>query len=583
MIKTRYQVILLAAVVLGVFYPTVFAEFCIVDDVEMVNNLERMTSWSLKGVFTPGVAGGLYYRPLIHLSFIADKYVFGLDPVIMHLENIIIHLVNSILVYLMARHILLLREKTDTYVPLVAALLFAIHPVNTEAVNWISARTDLLAGSFVLAGTVLLLQYRASQDKKYLIFASTAILFGMLSKEVALAFLPGLVLILTARNKTDDHCENADTSHGWELFIKRHWITLLLCISTISLFFILRSLAFTSNYSKIGLTLKFIFNDLTHSIFIVLRAFGFYLKKLFIPYPLNFSIMEADPLYELMAIPLVFICIYIASRRTMVSAVFIAGIILITPSFVIAFNQIAWTTYAERYLYVPSAFIITSGILFLKDNFAFPNNAIRNAIVATILLFMTVTTITRNITWQTNRALLKDTAEKSPWAKDAQVLYGILLAQANAYENALQQADKADTISRIEYDDRSDMIRAYVSYRKNDLNLSLQISEKMLERSNGTSVAALKNLISMYEKKIANSSGRHEQKVLARNIEQYLLKLYEQNHDPFLLYKLGKLSRRNGRKKEALYYFRKASRNMSENNEYRQHAKRHLEILERML
>ena len=583
MIRTRSQTLLLAAVVLGVFYPTVFAEFCIVDDVEIINNLDRMAGWNIKDIFTPGRAGGLYYRPLIHLSFVTDKYVLGLDPVLMHLENIIIHLVNTILVYFMARYIMVEQRTTGASVPFIAALFFAVHPVNTEAVNWISARTDLLAGTFVLASAVLLLHYRTSNDKKYLIFASIAFLFGMLSKEVALAFLPGMVLILTARRTADDHLEDAGTFRAWQLFIKRHWIVLLLCVGTISLFFLLRSLAFTSNYGKIGLTLKFIFNDLTHAAFVFLRAFGFYLKKLFIPYPLNFSIMGADPLYELMAIPLVLVCIYIASRRTLVSAVFIAGVFLITPSFVIAFNQIAWTTYAERYLYIPSAFIFTAGILYLKKYLEFPNNAARNAVVAALLLIMTVTTIQRNMTWQTNMALLHDTASKSPWSKDAQILYGILLAISGDYKNALEQANKADALPRIEYDDRSDMIRAYITYRENDAQRALQISKKMLEQSNGTSVIALKNLVSLYEEKMANSSGRRQQTVFASKIERYSLKLYEQNHDPFLLYKLGKLSRRRGQKQKALDYFQKAYRDMPDNHEYKQHAGRQIETLKRML
>ncbi|GAM11520.1 transmembrane and TPR repeat-containing protein 3 [Geobacter sp. OR-1] len=148
--RIRYQIMLLIIVVLGAYYPSLSAPLNSVDDPGMYSYLLNTDNFSLRSLFFPGRSGG-YYRPLLVLSFLFDKYVWGLELSFMHLGNILVHLCNAILVYFITHKASTLIGRQATYFPLTAAILFAVHPIGTESVCWISGRTDLLAGVFSLA------------------------------------------------------------------------------------------------------------------------------------------------------------------------------------------------------------------------------------------------------------------------------------------------------------------------------------------------------------------------------------------------------------------------------------------------
>src|SRR6185369_12755464 len=72
---------------------------------------------------------------------------------------------------------------------------------------WISGRTDLMAGNFVLASAVLLLMYRSSSLKRYLIAAIAAIVLGIFSKEASLGMVIASCFILSAKDQGNDGIE----------------------------------------------------------------------------------------------------------------------------------------------------------------------------------------------------------------------------------------------------------------------------------------------------------------------------------------------------------------------------------------
>lgn len=138
---------------------------------------------------------GRYYRPLVSLTFIADA-AFGeaffndpADPRPYHTTNIIIHAAASVIVLRLL--VLLFRNRS---VAVAAALVFAVHPVHTEAVSWISGRTDGLAGMFYAWAFLFWIRYAAAGGAWRLagLFACFAAALG--SKEMAVTF-PAAVLL----------------------------------------------------------------------------------------------------------------------------------------------------------------------------------------------------------------------------------------------------------------------------------------------------------------------------------------------------------------------------------------------------
>lgn len=456
MLSRRYQLLLLASVLLAVFYPTNFSEFNNIDDCEMIAGLQNLGNWSLHDLFFPTVAKGQYYRPLLRLSFYLDKELWSLSSSVMHLENVLLHLVNAFLVYALARILLPEAERSTSFVPLVAALVFALHPLAVEPVGWVSGRTDVLAATFVLLSAVALLKFKLEHKKFFGLLALVALALGMLSKEVALGFVPGAFLLLTAKAPGKE--EFTAATDKFLARAKKIGVYLLLSGGALLIFFGFRALAFTSNSSKIGMTLQFMFNDLYATLFVFLRIFGFYLKKLYWPFPLNFAIIEIDPLYELLAIPLLILCCWIVSRRTLISATFIAGLFFILPALPIAFNQIAWTPYAERYLYVASAFIVVASVFYCREQLKdchYPH-AVTIGIFL-LIIGMGVATFQRNMVMRTNLALYTDTVKKSPDFSYVWNLLGVAYYNQHDLKNAEINFRKASLMYHFYYDEIFDL------------------------------------------------------------------------------------------------------------------------------
>ncbi len=129
----------------------------------------------------PGAAG---YRPLTVASFAINHAVGGLDPAGYLLGNLLLHLAASWLVFVVGRRLLL----DDRWAAL-AALVYAVHPVNAEAVNYAVARSSLLAVCGALIACWAFFRREAGGTWTWTVLGVTAFLAALLSKESAVAVL----------------------------------------------------------------------------------------------------------------------------------------------------------------------------------------------------------------------------------------------------------------------------------------------------------------------------------------------------------------------------------------------------------
>jgi tetratricopeptide (TPR) repeat protein len=86
-----------------------------------------------------------YYRPISILGFLLCYKLFGLLPYGFHLANLVLNALMVCLVFALTR-----RLFQNVWLGLVAAALFALHPIHTESVAWVSAVTDLELAVFYL-------------------------------------------------------------------------------------------------------------------------------------------------------------------------------------------------------------------------------------------------------------------------------------------------------------------------------------------------------------------------------------------------------------------------------------------------
>ncbi|MBI3606491.1 MAG: tetratricopeptide repeat protein [Nitrospirae bacterium] len=162
------------------------------DDFHAIVNNPSVRAWdplsyftSSKG-FSSGGEGG-NYRPVTVTSFALDVLVGGMRPGHFLLVNLILHAVNTWLVYLIGRRLL----RNDRWAA-VAAVVYAIHPVNAEAVNYVVARSSLVSSFLTLVAFWALLR-RDEGMRGGLGVAVAAFSLALLSKEAALSLLPPVV------------------------------------------------------------------------------------------------------------------------------------------------------------------------------------------------------------------------------------------------------------------------------------------------------------------------------------------------------------------------------------------------------
>jgi tetratricopeptide (TPR) repeat protein len=133
-------------------------------------------------------------RPLVNLSLALNYFFDGYDTLGYHAVNIVIHVLSSVLLYGVIRRTLLLDRFHDKFgaaswqLGLAVALVWAIHPLQTDSVEYVSQRTESLMGLCYIATLYASLRYftAAGTREKVVaaISASLACLSGMACKEV---------------------------------------------------------------------------------------------------------------------------------------------------------------------------------------------------------------------------------------------------------------------------------------------------------------------------------------------------------------------------------------------------------------
>lgn len=201
--SSRNAWLVLAALGVLVYANTLAGPFVHDDIVFILQNPQVRTFSDISQVFTRSsitppdlVFANPYYRPLLDVLYKIEFLFFGAAPAGYHAVNIFFHISNAILVFsLLAR--LSGRERLSRG----AAVLFLVHPVNTEAVACISGVSNLLSTFFCLAAFLLYLKITEENGtlelwQEAVWYAGALLLFGLglLTKEQAIV-LPALFVL----------------------------------------------------------------------------------------------------------------------------------------------------------------------------------------------------------------------------------------------------------------------------------------------------------------------------------------------------------------------------------------------------
>jgi hypothetical protein len=158
-VRKRWAIPLIAIAVLASYAPALRDGF-VWDDTALLLRDPLIRSWRLipEGfqhfLFTDATASD-FYRPIQRLTYNLEYWAFAFRPGIFHLTNILCHLAAAVAFLFFADELLRLfgtRDQLRKSAVALATLVWAIHPVHSAAVVYISGRADPLAAAFGFYG-----------------------------------------------------------------------------------------------------------------------------------------------------------------------------------------------------------------------------------------------------------------------------------------------------------------------------------------------------------------------------------------------------------------------------------------------
>lgn len=257
----RYWWVFVVALIL--YSPSLIGSF-VWDDEQFIYKNVDIRSFDLGGIFTRNTVGGAgvasgYYRPLTSLSFALDWLLSQGAAPWFHLINVFWHLAGGVA---------LAGLLTAIHVPvLLPLILFLLHPLQTEAVAYISGRGDPISMFFGFVSMWGLTNYvRHNKHLHHLFCSIVAFALAILSKESAVVFAGLAVLILLRQGR-------------------KHWY-LFLIYAAISIAAIALRLA------VVGMNLGFHWDGVYGASMWIrfltfMRVFPEYLRLIVIPFPLH--------------------------------------------------------------------------------------------------------------------------------------------------------------------------------------------------------------------------------------------------------------------------------------------------------
>ncbi len=186
------------------YFKSLFLPF-LHDDFAFIVRNPQVTNFDLISVFLkPAISiqgqplVNAYYRPILEITYRIQYKLFHLNPFGYHFFNILLHAFNSFLVFKVVGGFCKKAEYPFSIIynqiAFVIALIFSLHPVQSEAVNCISGISNLMVSSFILLSLWFFLQCKYKAERRGLFYFLSLFFFlmGLLTKEQAI-ILPLLV------------------------------------------------------------------------------------------------------------------------------------------------------------------------------------------------------------------------------------------------------------------------------------------------------------------------------------------------------------------------------------------------------
>lgn len=402
------------------------------DDITNITNnkylqIEDLSLHSLRRtlVADPGRPGAIY-RPVACLTFGLNHYFGELQVRGYHLVNIVIHLLSSIFLFLFILHTLNSFSSDSEYasrsyfIALMAALMWAIHPIQIQSVTYIVQRMTSFAGLFYVLSLYLYAKGRTNRIKgvKVVCFSLCAVSFalGFGAKENAVLLPVSLVLY-----------EILVIQKGNSAFIRRRMKGILLILAGVVFLSVLYLhywrggvFSFLEGYEDRPFSLS-------ERLLTEPRIILFYVSLLIYPMPHRFSVAHSmeisrsliDPPSTLLSILAITGSVVFLILRARKNPLISFSFLFFLLNHLVESSAIPLELIFEHRNYVPSMMFFLPFALWFN---ALLNSRIRqwairplaSGLILFILIFLGCSTYLRNIVWKNPGTLWTDALQKAP-------------------------------------------------------------------------------------------------------------------------------------------------------------------------
>jgi len=427
------------------------------DDLQHINRNPyiRLTHLDFGKLYDAGFRSPISSRPIANTTFALNYYLGKYEPAGYHSFNIAIHLINGILVYFLALTIFnqlsytkrqeapqlgasVIPESPNlptTLMSLFTALVFIVHPLQTQSVTYIVQRMNSLATFFYLLSLLLYIKGRllSLRWKQWVLFIASLLSWGLAlgSKEIA-ATLPLVILLY-------EWYFFQDLSTTW---LKRNGGYLLLPIAAL----VLIAFIYLGAHPFERVSAPYAYRDFTmwERALTQFRVVAFYISLLLYPSPSRLNVLHHfttshslfDPvttLLSLLAVAVLFsLAVCLARRKRLVSFCILWFFVnLIVESSIIGLEMIF-----EHRLYLPM-FGFALVLIYLLFDLLHDKRLWAVTVSVVIVVSLGTATYLRNRVWQDDRTLWSDVLSKNPQSARAHLNLGAVLVTQGKVDDAI--------------------------------------------------------------------------------------------------------------------------------------------------
>ncbi len=526
--KKLVALLILLAAVTGIYFNTVQNDFVFDDQALIVRNPVLKDLSNPLGIITDGnkTKGMSSYRPVRFYSLMLDYAISGDSPVGYHISNMIYHALSGYLVFLILYVMMTTvpwmkledgREAkgilNEYIIAIFGALVFLAHPVQVDAVAYISGRRDVLMGLFFLLGFYYYLKSRYLKKPLYLLLVLLFYIIAIFTKEMAVT-LPAIILAFEVIERMKSKSENlfGDFWSAVKSTLNRYKFIVLPLVAIVVLYawymIVIKEASHKIGWHGGNIVLNFA---------TVAKIWMTYLRLIFFPlklcadyksYPLATSLFEQATIFSVGGVAVIFTLAFwmLKKNKFIAFGLFWYIITMLPVSHIIPHHELM----AEHYLYLPIiGFVIILSAFMLKlsatDSF---NRGAVVGVVCVVLAFYSVRVIDRNSDWLNEEVLWTKTTETDPNSHRAWFNLGNIYREKFDFPQAVKFYNKSINVTE---DDRL-KAKSYNSIGAILIVMNeYKVAEDQLSKANALYPdypAVLSNLASVYIE-----SGRYDEAI----------------------------------------------------------------------